>query len=122
MSSNSDFIFLALDERRWAFPPRSFVAFEVCASGIALLRTQLSRQWPQSSEPQQVVGSANHIGVKLHTAQTARHCATQAAIGFHPAEDLFDTLALALAHGIAGVAGCSAVDGAACRAAGGVRE
>src|SRR5215216_3577535 len=69
-----------------------------------LFWTQLSCQRLQSSQAQQVVSSAHNVCVQLYTPQAARQRATQSTVLFHPAENFFDTLALALASSIASMA------------------
>ena len=55
----------------------------------------------KTRQPQQVVRRTDEVGVQLHAAKAAYQGAAQPAVGFYPAEDFFDALALALAHGIA---------------------
>src|SRR5437868_12365269 len=77
---------------------------EVFLKTTDVLWRQLSCQRLQSSEPQQVVCGTNQIRMQLHTRQTTRERATQSTIGFHPAEDFFHALTLALADGVARMA------------------
>src|SRR5262249_22618654 len=48
-------------------------------------------------QPQQVVGGADEVGMQLHASDAAEARATQTTPALHPAEDLFDPLALSLA-------------------------
>src|SRR5687768_5833129 len=101
-------VFIILDsgiEPRFARRPRCLVESGLGLSASGHLRAYLSCQRSQSSEPQQVVGSTDQVGMQLHAAKAACEGATQPAVGFHPAEDLFDPFALALAHRIAGMTG-----------------
>ena len=54
---------------------------------IAILKRHLSLDRSQSAQTQQVVGSADQVGVQLHAGDAAEAGPTQAAIGLHPAED-----------------------------------
>src|ERR1700741_1432101 len=65
------------------------------------ISTQPPCKRPQSSESQEVECRADEVGMQLNAAHER---AAQSAIGFHPAEDLFNAFALALAHRVAGVA------------------
>src|SRR6266511_6090731 len=80
-----------------------FRRFQVCWRPMNLRRTHLSGQRLQTREPQQVVRRTDEVGVQLHAAKTAYQSTAQPTIGFHPAEDLFDALAFALAHRVTGV-------------------
>src|SRR5215204_1791493 len=84
-----------------------FTSTECCfrwlMSAMALFRTQLSCQRLQSSQAQQVVSGADNVRVELYAPQTARERAAQSAVLFHPTENFFDALALALADGVASV-------------------
>src|SRR5579863_8496490 len=68
------------------------------------LQRHLSWERSQSAEPQQVVGSADKMGMQLHSSDAAKARATQPAPALHPAEDLLDPLALSLADRVTGVA------------------
>src|SRR6059058_74400 len=47
--------------------------------------------------------------MQLHTRQTTREGATQSTVGFHPAKNFFHALTLALADGVAGMAGGASI-------------
>src|SRR5208283_4886771 len=81
--------------------PARFGCFQVYLHPMRLLRRHLSCQRLQTREPEQVVRRADQVGVQLHAANAPHQGTAQAAVGFHPAEDLFNALALALAHGVA---------------------
>src|ERR1039457_6531375 len=74
-------------------------------TAVAIFKRHLSCGGRQATEAQQVVGSADQMRVQLHASDAAHAHAAQAAVGFHPAEDFFNPLALSLTDPVAGVPG-----------------
>src|SRR5262245_64866895 len=68
---------------------------------FSVLRTTLPHRRGESTHAQQVVGRAHDVGVQLYAGESAHQRATKSAVSLHPAEDLLDAFALALAHRVA---------------------
>src|SRR5215469_8520829 len=68
---------------------------------IAVLQRHLRWERSQTTQPQQVVGGADEVGMQLHASDAAEARATQTTPALHPAEDLFDPFALSLADPVA---------------------
>src|SRR5918996_5324305 len=72
---------------------------------IGLAASRSDRLWQQSTEPQQIVGGADQIGIELRARDSAEAGLAQAPDCLHPAKDLFHALAMALAERITGMTG-----------------
>ena len=77
---------------------------------LSVSRTDLSRRRRQSTQPQQVVGSADQVGGQLGTLDPVEAGFAEAPDHLHPAEDLLDAFALPLAHRVGGVAGGAGIE------------
>src|SRR5712691_2937388 len=76
------------------------VSFLAESSSLGPLWTHLSRRDLQSSHPEQVVRRADHVGGELRLHPSDETTLSESADRFHPAEDLLDSFALLLTHGI----------------------
>src|SRR5665213_3542497 len=72
-------------------------------TGTLVVKRHLSCGGRKATETQQVVGRTDQMSVQLDTSDAAHAHATQAAVGFHPAEDFFDPFSLSLAYPVASV-------------------
>src|SRR5450631_3565372 len=79
--------------------------FSCLFTGMVGFKRHLSCGGRQATQTQQVVGHTDQMSVQLDTSDAAHAHAAQAAVGFHPAEDFFDPLALSLADPVAGMPG-----------------
>src|SRR6202034_3530010 len=79
----------------------SWMRFRPFSVLIAILQRHLPWERSQSTQPQQVVGGADEVRVQLHSGDAAEARAAQATPALHPAENLFDPLALSLADPVA---------------------
>src|SRR6516164_8020344 len=68
---------------------------------MAVLRRHLHWKQSQTTQPQQIVGGTDEVGMQLHSGNAAKACAPQATPALHPAEDLLDPLALSLTDPVA---------------------
>src|SRR6516164_730568 len=75
------------------FPPFSLF--------IAVLQRHLRWERSQTTKAQQVVSGADEVSMQLHSGDAAKTRPAQATPALHPAENLFDPLALSLAYPVA---------------------
>ena len=70
---------------------------------IGILKRHLSWDRSQSTEAQQLVGSADEVGVQLDASDAAKASATKPAPALHPTKDIFNASALSLTDPVTGV-------------------